>query len=156
VPLSAALRAIADPTFRPGNFPVALMAVTGAVLAGVAVAWFLQARGQHRVGGWMLTFGGIFGLMLGAYGIWGTSELLGDCAEIQAVAVATTVASSLPPGYCDGIGGSLMIGYYMIAVGIVSVASLAASVWISRYDLPFEGNSNDGPRESAGVGPALD
>jgi hypothetical protein len=129
VPLTAALRAFADSTFRPGSFPVELMALIGVALAGVAVAWFLQSRGQHRVGGWMITFGGLFGLLLGAYGIWGTSTLMADCAAVPAVAA---VASSFPMDYCERIGGSLAIGYFMIAVGIASVVSFVASAWLSR------------------------
>lgn len=78
----------------------------------------------------MITFGGLLGLLLGVYGIYGTTTLMGDCAVIQGV--ATTVASSLPDGYCDRISGSLMLGYYMIAVGIASMVSFAASAWIGR------------------------
>lgn len=130
VPLSAALLATTDATFRPGNFPVDLMLLTGVVLAGTALAWLSQSRRRNAVGGWMIAFGGLLGLLLGAYGIYGTSVLMGDCAQIQTV--ATTVASSLPPGYCDRISGSLMIGYYMIAVGIASVTSLAALAWTVR------------------------
>ncbi len=129
VPLAAALRAVADSSFRPGNFPIELMALTGSVLAGVAVAWFLRSRRQQRVAGWMISFGGLFGLLLGAYGIWGTSTLTADCAAAQAVA---TLAASFPADYCERIGGSLMIGYYLIAVGMASAISLVAGAWHSR------------------------
>ena len=91
VPLAAALRAVVDSGFRPGNFQVELIALTGFVLAAMAVAWILKWRGERRVMGWMLTVGALFGLVVGVYGIWGTSVLVGDCADIRPV--ASTVAA---------------------------------------------------------------
>jgi hypothetical protein len=132
VPLAAALRAVVDSGFRPGNFQVELIALTGFVLAAMAVAWILKLRGGRRVMGWMLTVGALFGLVVGVYGIWGTSVLVSDCADIRPV--ASTVASSTPAGYCgsEAQRDSFLIGCYMIAVGAVSIASLASSAWINR------------------------
>jgi hypothetical protein len=131
VPVAAAIRAAADSSVPPpGNFPVNLIALIALVLAGTAVAWLLQSRGPNRVGRWMIVFGGLLGLLLGLYGIYGTAALTADCAEIEAL--RTTAASSFPADYCDRIGGSLLIGYYMIAVGVASAVSLGAFAWISQ------------------------
>jgi hypothetical protein len=130
-PLFAALLGAADPTFRPGNFPIEAMASAALVLISTAALWLLHDPGRRRPVAWLIVGGGLLGLLLGAYGIWGTSVLLGDCGLIESLAM---VAASIPQGYCesDSHDRALTIGYYMIGVGVASAISLVAVWWLGR------------------------
>lgn len=128
-PLLSFVRAATDSTFSP--FPAPVMASTSVALAALAVAWFLVARTERRVLRWLIVAGTVFGLFVGAYGLVGTASLMDDCAATQATAM---IASSFPEGYCDRIGGSLMIGFYMIGVGLASLISIVAGWWMGQTD----------------------
>jgi hypothetical protein len=132
VPLAAAARAATDPSFRPGNFPAEAMALVALVLALTSLSWYLVSRNQITVGGWLMVFGSLFGLLLGAYGVWGLSVLFDVCAGARAVATSTPIDPNNPLANCDPLRSSMLIGYFMTGVGVLSAISLFAGYRIRR------------------------
>lgn len=134
IAVAAAAAHVLDANFRIGNLPPGLVATLGFVLLAVGVAWAAwTARWSYVVRG-----GGMaIGLLAGAIGFWGTSVVMGDCSRSGATAsVGNAYMASTPAGLtCLDVLPSLLIGWYLIAVGIASLVALLVRY---RYGDRFE------------------
>jgi hypothetical protein len=69
--------------------------------------------------------GAFTGLLLGAFGVWGTGVVASDfCSDRSASAAVGSLASSIPANVeCFDVLPSLLIGVWLISVGVLSIAA---------------------------------
>jgi hypothetical protein len=120
---AAAVARLMDRDFGIGNFPADVVAGLGAGLIVVGVVWLVPSLPMSNV---IRAIGAITGVVLGAFGIWGTSIVWSDfCSTRPAPASTGSLGSSIPAGVeCWDVVPSLLIGGWMIAVGGLSLAAL--------------------------------
>jgi hypothetical protein len=125
--LGAALAAT-DPQWRP--FPPEIMLAAGATLALLSGAWLWSADHSSLWSTGLVLVGGVMGVLVGLFGVSGTLQIWNDFCSVTGATAA--LASSIPGGVsCADIGDSLLVGGYLIAIGIVSLVSLGA---VARRD----------------------
>lgn len=130
LPLSLAFRALTDASFHP-PWPIGELAFASVVFLSTGLAWLLASTTHGRLIRWLILGGSLFGLYIGAYGIWGAAVLNEPCQYGTAVAA---LATSWPAGFCGSEGHqiSLSVMYVMVGVGIASVGSFATAWWLRR------------------------
>ena len=111
---SAAAAAIAhflNRDFGIGGFPPDVVAGIGVVLIVVGVVWLAPSLPASNV---IRAIGTISGGVVGALGVWGTSVAWLDACSTQPTAAGLECLDVLP---------SLLIGGWMICVGVLSVSA---------------------------------
>ncbi len=122
VPAAGVIQAALDPAWR-APFPVEVMALFALWLLATVAAW-LGVRGGRRAGVLLATLSGVLGIVVGLIGFWGAWVSVGEpCSGAPAAVLAT----SWPLDACEQArsGGSLLVGGYLIAIGILSGIALA-------------------------------
>ena len=129
-PLLTLLREASDPAFGIG-FSSAQLLLAGVILSATGGVWLMRSRLPDRIGPLLIVGGSLFGLYVGAYGLWGASVLNDACRYVSEVAV---IASSWPEGFCgsENHNSSLSVMYYMVGVGMAALVSMVALWWLSR------------------------
>jgi hypothetical protein len=119
--VAVAIARFLDREFSIGNFPPDVVAGLSLGFAAVGAFWLAPTMPGSNV---VRAIGAIAGVIVGALGVWGTSTLLLDFCSVRPTGSGAP-ASSVPAGLgCWDVLPSLLIGGWMLTVGVLSLVAL--------------------------------